>query len=197
MIGCTTTLKVVTQPEQTSVYVIAKESGEKRKIGLTPIEKKSDELKEIFAGVGKPGELVALVFEKEEYITRELWMPLSSSGIIASDIQVQMKKNDKSIAEMKTAKEILDKMFLAQRFARTKQFERALIEIEKVIETFPNFGRALSMKGSIFYAKGDFKESLVWYEKAITIDSELRDAVEMAANVRKKLRLPASALPKK
>ncbi len=194
--GCSTALKVATQPEQASVFLIANETGEKRKLGVTPFELKNEELKEAFSGAGAPGDFVSIVVEKDEYQTRNLWLPLSSAGVIASNIELQLKKDDKKVVELKTAKEVLDKMFLAQRFARTNQFERALTEIDKVIESFPQLGRALSMKASILYAKGDFKDSLDWYEKALAADPELKDAVEMAALVRQRLRLPAGAAPK-
>ncbi|MCB9025292.1 MAG: hypothetical protein H6625_03170 [Bdellovibrionaceae bacterium] len=195
--GCSTQLKIITQPEKAEVYLIKTESGEKKKIGVTPIDKKDEELKELFGSFGNPGEFVTLVIEKEDYETRKIWLPLTASGVIASEINLQLKKDDKKAEELKTAKTILDKLFLAQSFARTKQFERALIEVDKVLENFPDFARALSMKASILYAKGDFKESLDNYEKAIDQDSELKDAIEMAANVRKRLRLPASVLPRK
>ncbi|MCB0389699.1 MAG: tetratricopeptide repeat protein [Bdellovibrionales bacterium] len=195
--GCSTQLKIITQPEKATVWVINAESGEKKKLGVTPIEKKNDEIKEAFDSFGKPGEFVTLSIEKEDYITRNIWLPLSASGLIESEINVRLKKDDKKIEELKSAKEILDKMFLAQSFARSKQFERALIEIDKVVENYPEFARALSMKASIYYAKGDFKESLEWFEKALEIEPALIHAVEMAASVRKRLRLPASLPAKK
>ncbi|MCB0421548.1 MAG: tetratricopeptide repeat protein, partial [Bdellovibrionales bacterium] len=83
-----------------------------------------------------------------------------------------------------------NQLFLAQKFARMKQFERALIAIDNVLVQHPTFDRALSMKGSIYFAKGEFKESLVWYEKAIDVNPELQGSVEMASKVRKRLNLP-------
>lgn len=196
--GCSTQLKVTTLPEKATVYILKPESGEKKKIGETPIDLKDKELKEMFGSFGKPGEFVSVIVEKPEFQTQNLWLPLGASGVIASEINLQLKKDDKKSEEIKTAKQILDKMFLAQNFARTKQFERALIEIDKILQNIPELARALTMKASIYYAMGDFKESLNWYEKAINVEPELTSAVDMAANVRKRLNLPAiTRLPAK
>lgn len=193
--GCTTSFKISSDPEKAAVFFVDQESGEKKKLGETPIAKTDEDVSKMWGDVGHSGEFAELVFEKEGFATKRMWVPVSSAGSVTAEINVKLKEGKST--EFKTAKEIIDQLFLAQQYARTKQFERALIEIDKILSTYSDFERALSMKGSIHFAKGDFKESLTWFEKALQSNPDSKIALEMTANVRKKLRLPASTRPTK
>ncbi len=46
------------------------------------------------------------------------------------------------------------------------------------------------MKAAIHYAKGEFQESLKWYENALAVNPELKTAIDMAGKVRDTLRIP-------
>lgn len=181
---------VTTEPEEANVFVLNSQSGDKKKIGKSPIEMEEQALKKEVGTLGKAGEFVELIVEKEGFQKKSLWVPLSSSGSLRSQLKVTLKSNENQEKELETAKNILDQLFLAQKFARLKEFERALIEIDKILGQHPQFARALSMKGSIYFAKRDFKSSLEWYDKAIEVDPEFGHAVEMSAKVRKQLKLP-------
>ncbi|MEZ4873670.1 MAG: tetratricopeptide repeat protein [Bdellovibrionales bacterium] len=197
-VACSTSLKVVSEPEKAVVYVKDNETNEKRKIGETPIDKRDDEVKEFLEDLGTSGEFVTLVFEKEGFSSKEVYVPISPSGSISTEISVKL--NNGKQQEVETAQQIIDSIFLAQSYARAKEFERALIEIDKVLVGFPKFDRALSMKASIYYAKGDFKQSLEWYDKAIDANPKLTQAINMSAKIRKQLKLPArepASLPAK
>ena len=188
--GSAPVFTVVSEPEAATVYVMDAQSGDKKKIGETPIEKEEDALKKEVGTLGKGGEFVELIVEKEGFQSKKMLLPLSSSGSLRSSLKVTLKSDEAGEKKLDTVKNILDQLFLAQKFARLKQFERALIEIDKVLDEYPEFARALSMKGSIYFASGDFKSSMEWYDKAIEVDPEFTHAVEMSAKVRKQLKLP-------
>lgn len=192
LVGCGSApvFTVVSEPEAATVYVLDAQSGDKKKIGETPIEKEEDALKKEVGTLGKGGEFVELIVEKEGFESKKMLLPLSSSGSLRSSLKVTLKTNEQAEKKLDTVKNILDQLFLAQKFARLKQFERALIEIDKVLSEYPKFARALSMKGSIYFASGEFKSSMEWYDKAIEVDPEFNHAVEMSAKVRKQLKLP-------
>lgn len=197
--ACSSSLKISSQPEKVSVFVKNEESGEKTKLGETPLLKKDQELKDLIADIGMPGKFVRLSFEKEGFQSKDFWVQLSPAGNISTEMNIQLKRvEEKSNKEqLETAQEIVKKLFLAQKLARAKDFERALIEIDKVLEGYPEFSRALSMKASIYYARGDFKESLDWFEKSIDVDPELDHSIKMASMIRKQLKLPAVERPPK
>lgn len=193
--GCGSQVKLTSQPEGAQIYLLNQESGEKKKLGETPFTKTSKELTAELGPLGDSSGFASVLFEKEGFESKLLWIPITAAGSIGVEVQVLLKESVQTKVDdenLKTAEGILKKIFLAQQFARTQQFERAFIEIDRVLERFPEFSRALSMKAAIHFAKGELKESLEWYEKALEKDPELSQAVEMAAKIRQGLRLPAS-----
>lgn len=196
--GCATnTFTVQSTPEKADVFLVNPETGERQNIGKTPLVKKGPEIVEVLGEGTQPGRFLSIEIEKEGFQTKKLFVPSTASGNLGTEIKVTLKSDEKKKIELKSAQEILTQLYLAQRFARKKEFERALIAVDKLLDKYPEFDRGLSMKATIYYAKGEFKESLKWYEKAIEINPEIDTAVQMAAKVRKRLRLPAKAVVRK
>ncbi len=197
VIGCASSFKVTSQPEEAEIFLVDSETGETKRIGSTPLQKKSTELREELGDIGTPGGFVQLRIQKEGYETQDLWIPVSAGGALGTEINLSLRAVDpeQTAEEIKKASEILERIFLAQQFARTQQFERAFIEIDKVLEAFPDLARAQSMKAAIYFARGDLNESLDWYERAIASDPQFTQAIEMAARVRQALNLPPGAQP--
>ena len=192
--GCQTTFKVLTEPDQADVFII--QDNVEKPLGKTPLVKNNKELEELLKGQNAPGGLVNVVVKKDGFQTRNIWVPVNGGGALDSQLNIKLESGIDTKVELKTAQDILNKLFLSQQFARSQQLERALIEIDKVLEQFPEFDRAMTMKAAIYYAKGDFQESLKWYESALAINPELKSAVEMAAKVRKTLKLPTRLPPR-
>lgn len=182
--------KLTSEPDNAEVYLLVGDDREKKSIGQTPIIKSKKEIEELIDGDLNAGSTLNLVFEKDGYQTKELWVPSSAGGNLGIDIQVSMLEGTSSLQETKVADQIIDRLFLAQNFARTQQFERALVELDQLLKKFPTFSRAFSMKGAILYANSNLKESLESYEKALDLNPELKSALEMSAKIRKQLKLP-------
>lgn len=185
-----TPFKVVSEPDQAQVFIVSGEPKEEKPIGLTPLIKTDKDLAEYLKGQNSPGGLVNLVIRKDGYKTKDIWVPINAGGNLGTQLVLKLDETRSSQDEMKTAQELLERLFLSQQFAKTSQLERALIEIDKVLAVYPKFDRALSMKAAIHYAKGEFEESLKWYESALAINPELKTAIDMAGKVRETLRLP-------
>jgi len=158
---------------------------------MTPLTKEKKELVEQLGEQAQAGALINVVVKKDGYRSKEIWLPTSASGHIPTALNLTLETSTSKSEEMRTAGDIMDKVFLAQQFANTKQLERALIEIDKVLESFPKFDRAMTMKAAILFAQKNMKESLKWYESALDVNPELKSAVEMSGRIRKSLRLPS------
>lgn len=184
-------LKVVSEPSQAEVYFVDQETKEEKRLGVTPLTKSDKDLAEQLEGQNEPGSLINLVVKKDGYRSKSIWLPTSAGGHLPASLSLKLESSTSSSDEMATASEILDKVFLAQQYAKTKQFERALIEIDKVLESFPKFDRAMTMKAAILYAQNNMKESLQWYENALAVNPELKSAIEMSGKIRKELKLPS------
>lgn len=189
--GCgTTQFKVVTEPELADVYIINPETKEEKNLGQTPLLKTDKDLEEHLKGQNYPGGLVNIIVKKDGFKDKDIWVPINAGGNLGTQLVLKLDPTVSSADELKTAQDLLQKLFLSQQFARTSQLERALIEIDKILEVFPKFDRALSMKAAIHYAKGEFEESLKWYESALAVNPELKTAIDMAGKVRDTLRIP-------
>lgn len=186
----TAPFKVSSEPDQAKVYLVDSETKEKKELGLTPVLKTAKEIKELMGGNISAGQTLNIYIEKDGYQDKEIWLPASAGGNLGTQINVTLQEGLSSSEKMKTAGDIVDKLFLSQKYAKSQQFERALIEIDKVLETFPEFDRALTMKAAILYGQGSFKESLKWYENALEINPELQHAIDMSAKIRKTLKMP-------
>ncbi len=183
--------KVISVPDQADVFIVDSKTSEEKLIGKTPLLKKRKELKEILKDQAAPGALVNVIIKKDGYKTKDILLPLNAGGSLGTALNLTLTEGRSSTDEMKTAQQIVEQLFLAQQFARTNQLERAAIEIEKILVKFPKFDRAMTMKAAILYAQGEFKESLKWYENAVDVNPELKNAVKMAGKIRQTLKIPA------
>lgn len=184
--GCSTAMITVTStPPQADVFYQAPGGKEKTVIGKTPISMPVAEFKKLVGDAATSGQYFPLTVEKQGFGTETLQIPASKWGTLITSIDVKLKEGDKQKQqEEKTAKAIIEHLFLAQRYALTQQFERANIELDKILVDFPTFARALSMRASIYYAQKNFVESLKWYEEALKADPNMDDAVKMTAKIR-------------
>lgn len=182
--------KITSEPDNVEVFLVSKEDNEKKSLGQTPIIKTKKEMSELLDKEMASGGMIQLHFEKDGYNEKDFWIPSTAGGNLGINVEVKMEEGVSSFEYAKSADQIIDKLFLAQNLARTQQFERALIEIDKLIEKFPKLTRALSMKGAILYASSSFRESLEAYEKALDLNPELKTALEMSSKIRKQLKMP-------
>ena len=130
--------KITSEPDNVEVFLVSKEDGEKKSLGQTPIIKKKSELSEIMDKEIASGGVIQLHFEKDGYVEKDLWIPSSAGGNLGINVDVTLDKGTSSKEYASTADQIIEKLFLAQNLARTQQFERAVIEIDKLLEKFPN-----------------------------------------------------------
>jgi tetratricopeptide (TPR) repeat protein len=142
------------------------------------------EFKQII-GPGVPsGQYLPITIEKPGFDSETVAIPASRFGTLITDVNIKLKAGTKREHEQNTAKMIIDRLFLAQKYALTQQFERAQAELDRILEDFPTFARAMSMRASIYYAQKNFPESLKWYELALKADPQMEDAVKVSAKIR-------------
>jgi tetratricopeptide (TPR) repeat protein len=180
--ACTTFFEVKSEPLQADVFVL-NEKNEKKPLGKTPLQMPDSEVKKVLGEGVSAGELFTVVVEKDGFIPQTFNIPATRFGTMVTSLNVKLKEGE-APQEVRIAKEILDHMFLAQKLALAQQFERAQIELDKIITPFPKFSRALSMRASVYYAQKNYPESMKWYEEALKYDPQMEEAVKMLAKVR-------------
>lgn len=191
--GCSTLFKVTSEPPEAEVFVVTGEKKEKKLLGKTPLEMPVEELTKSLNGEIKPGEFFTVEVSKSGFLPQSFQLPANRFGTSVTQLTVNFTKGE-SDKEMKTAQDILNRLFLAQKLAVNKQYERALIELDRILTQFPTFPRALSMKGTIYMAQQNYPESLKWYEEALKNDPQMDETIKLATKVRELMgqRMPAT-----
>lgn len=174
---------VKSDPPQADVFIVDVKSGEKKNIGKTPLELPADDVKKTVQNAPAPGEFYTVVIEKTGFETQSLSVPAGQFTTVLTALDVKLKEGPTK-KELTVAKEILDHLFLAQKLAMAGQFERAHIELDKIITPYPDFTKALTMRASIYYVQKNYAESLKWYEEALKVDPANDDAVKMIAKIK-------------
>lgn len=191
--SCASTKFIVkSDPLAADVFILDGKAQERKPLGKTPLEMPVEELMKVISPEATAGEFYTIVVEKQGFETQSFSVPTSKFTTRITSLDVKMKEGQTQ-KEIRFAKEIIDHLFLAQKFANTGQFERAHIELDKVIGPVPTFARALSMRASVYFAQKNYAESLKWYEEALKNDPDMEEAVKMTAKVRSLLGLPAAS----
>ena len=180
--GSAPVFNVKSDPLQADVFYVPKDAGEKKPLGKTPLSMPVDELKSKMKDINS-GEFFTLSIEKVGYVSQTFVIPATQFGSSILELDVKMKQGQIG-EEKKKAKEILDGIFLAQKFALSQQFERAQIELDKVLTQFPDFSNAMSMRGAILFAQKKYDESANWYEKALKADPKMEEAIKILAKIK-------------
>ena len=191
--GCSSVFTVKSDPLGADVFFQDPKTGEKKPLGKTPLEMPKSELRKTVGNGIDAGNFFTVIVEKPGYLPSSFSIPATGFGTMATILDVKLKEGS-APKEARIAKDLLDRLFLAQKYALSAQFERAQIEIDKILAEFPSFPRALSMRASIYFAQKNFEESVKWYDKALEADPQLEDAMRMSARARAMAggRLPAS-----
>ncbi len=181
--GCASVFSVKSDPLQSDVFYIDPKSGEKKTLGKTPLELPTAELRKVAGNDVFAGEFFTIQIEKQGFTPERFQIPSTRFGTLVTALDAKLKTGN-GPKEERLAKNILNHIFLAQKMANTGQFERAQIELDKVLSESPDFARALSMRGSIYFVQKNYAEALKGYEEALKADPQMEDAVKMAAKVR-------------
>jgi len=180
LVACSSKLKIQSEPSDIEVFVSQQNSAQKKSLGKTPIEITYSDLSEKISGTQNSGEFVYMSFESKDFDIEKVLLPSKPFGLTSTQIFVKLTP----LKDVSQARDILQKLHNAQKFAQAGQFDRALVDIDKVLEVDPNFIRALSLKGSVYYLQKNYDEALKWFEKALALDGSFEEAVKMIAKIK-------------
>ncbi len=181
--GCSSKLIVRSDPTDAEVFTRSPGAQEKNPIGKTPLEISTSDLERQTKISSSSGDYFELIVEKPNFQTDRILVPASRLGSMKTVISAKLIPGAK---EGSIASALVQNLFNAQTFLSHGEYERALIEVDKAIALDPNFARAYSMKGSIYFLQHNYAESLTWYEKALQKDPQIEDAIKMISFIKKK-----------
>jgi tetratricopeptide (TPR) repeat protein len=181
--ACSSNFSVVSTPSQVDVFYENTKTGERKSLGQTPLEIPMSQISDLLQSEEeKLGAYFPIIFEKNGFVTQRLAVPKAEFGTFVTSLDVKLKEGDGD-AETKRADKILDAFFLAQKLTLNNEFQRAQVEIDKILALAPDFAKAYSMRASIYFMQKNYPESLKWYEAAVKSDPKMDSAVQMIATI--------------
>lgn len=182
--GCAAKYVVKSDPEGVAVYYQAARSDNRIKLGDTPFELTEEQFTKTVSIDPHSVEYFELVFERQGFRPERLLVPGARFGAMSTTVSVAMKPsaNDGNIA-----RDLLQMIMNAQKFANEGDFQRAHSEVDRALQVDAKFARAASMKGAIYFMEKNYGDSLKWYESALQIDSQQQDVVKMISHLRRRL----------
>lgn len=184
--GCAAKYIIKSTPEGSTVYFQPARSESKTRLGETPFEISEEKLGKTVNIDPHSVEYFELVFEKTGYRSERLLVPGARFGAMQTTIAVDMKE---SANDGNVARDLIQMIMNAQKFANSGDFLRAHAEVDKALKADDKFARAASMKGAIYFMEKNYNESLKWYEASLNLDSQQQDVVKMISHLRRRLNM--------
>lgn len=173
----------MTEPPGVEVALRIRGAEKFEPLGQTPLEITTKQIEDKVRMSVNSGELVELQFNKKGYRTEYLVLPPSRMVTVQTDLKVKMIEGAR---EGEIADTLLTLVDNSQKFAQNRDFDRALIEIDKAISMNANFIKAYNLKGTFYYLKNDLANSLLNFEKALSLDPKNQEALKMINFLKKK-----------
>lgn len=182
--SCNTQYIIKSDPPDSEVYLIDNLTKDRKLVGKTPLIMPSERFKESFGHTLSNGEFMEFAILKDSF--EEAYFLSPPPSFASGPIQVNAKLKQKNIDDA-SANQILNLFFNAQKFTSLSEFDRAHIEIDKILKMAPHMARAYAMHGAIYYVEKKWTESLAQYEQSLKYDPQMDDAIKMIAELKKKI----------
>jgi tetratricopeptide (TPR) repeat protein len=183
LFGCSTAVVVVkSDPSDAEVSTREPRSGARKTLGKTPLRLDSETLFNLPSSLScSDGTFAEFIINKDGYEPAHYFIPTEALARKEVDLDVKLFPGSQ---EDGVARNLLEALFSAQRFAELGEFEHAHAEVDKALALSPGFPRAFTMRGSIFYLQKKYNESLKAYEQALVLDPKMEEAMRMIAQIR-------------
>jgi tetratricopeptide (TPR) repeat protein len=179
--GCTSNIIIRSDPSDATVYARLPGTQDTKSIGKTPLTMNIKTLEKELRISPATGDFVEFIFEKDGYQTETLLVPPTRMVTAETTLGVKLKSGPSQGQIVDSLLQYIDN---AQKFTQNKEFERALIEIDRALQINSSFVRAITLKGSIYFLTAKYDQALVWFEKALLVDPKNQDSLKMISHIR-------------
>lgn len=161
--GCASSSYFITSnPSGANVYYVDPASQKKFLMGTTPVQYSKSSI---------PNDAPFMMsFEKEGYVVDQV--PVANSDDSKTVINVKLKPEAMGNKEDKELQRIVAQLFSAQNLIFRKQYQAAIIELDKVLAERPSLAHAYVMKGTAYYLLKEIPSATDSWKKAMRIDPE-------------------------
>lgn len=183
LLACSSKLIFKSDPPEASVFARAPGTSEKFSLGRTPLKMNVKDFEKQTKVSPASGDFIEILFEKDGFRTETLLIPPTRLVTTETVIGIKMRSGPN---ESQIADKLLQYIDNAQKFTQNKEFERALIELDRALELSPKFVKALISKAHIFFLRGQYQDALSFYEKALLYEPRDEDSIRMISFIREK-----------
>lgn len=159
--GCSSQYIITSSPAGANIYYFDSATEKRFLIGTTPLSYSKSSL---------PGEKPFLVIvEKDGFASQEV--PIAPTDDSRSQIFVTLKVDPSKMKKDDTdLNKYISQLFKAQQYIYKRQYQSALVEIEKVLKEKPELAQALIMKGTSYYLLDELPTAIAAWKSALQID---------------------------
>ncbi len=181
--ACASKLTLQTEPSDADVSISVAGKAEKAKAGKTPIELTEAQLQQMLQVAPDKAALLEITIEKKDFETRTILFPSNRWGELSKTIKLQLTPRTEA---SDTVRIMLRHLFNGKKFAESRQYEQAHIELDKAMALDSKLAQAMSMKAGVFYLQNNFAEAEAWYKKALETEPSFSEAVQMLEKLKNK-----------
>jgi tetratricopeptide (TPR) repeat protein len=176
-------LKVVSQPPDAEVSLLAGNSSQPKILGKTPYE--SDVSDIVKSAQGAP---LVIQVRKTGYLTSSFLVPNLGGKLV-----VDAKLDRNPYYSFEDVNKIVRLSFLAERQILQKQYDDALKTSERLLELNENAAIVYQIRGVVKFFRGDLNGSRVDLMRCLELEADNAEVKNLLAGVEEKLGLSKSA----
>lgn len=177
--GCATKITFKTSPPGAEVMV--SKGDNLTSLGKSPLTVKESDISQKLGVNLKELSYYRVKATLDGENSESVIVPVGLWGSTNTTIVIPMKNENKVANPDKVIRHVVN----AQKFAENKQLLRSHDELDQALKLAPNFSYAMSMKGALYFADKDYKQSREWYTKALDKDPGNAEALVMLKELEK------------
>lgn len=181
--GCSSKLILQSEPSDAEISIAVAGKAEKAKAGKTPLELTETQLQTMLQVSPDKAALLEITIEKKDFETKTILFPSNRWGEMSKTVKLRLEPRTEA---SDTVRLMLRHLFNGKKFAESRQFEQAHIELDKAIALDSKLAQAMTMKAGVYYLQGNFVEAETWYKKTLEVDPTFSEAVQMLEKLRGK-----------
>lgn len=178
--GCSTGIMMVdSTPPDSEIFVRSRSSENFQLIGKTPYKLSTGELKDKFNVEGA----FALQTRHEGYEPQMVFVsevpPNAEMNLFLNLKTLDQKALSEGSGNPEVLNKTLDQLFESQRLVKVGRYDDALIRLDQLAKENPNIAAIYEMQGGVFYIQKNYTKALDSYQKALRLNPENLELVNM------------------
>lgn len=169
-LGCSSQriLSVDSKQKEVNVFVLDKKTSNYVSLGVTPLQKNTEEIQEY-----GQGDYVSLRLVKEGHVSENYVINIDSSdriSVFGNLEEIADWTSPASEGSSTVANKLVSSVQLVNSAIKKGEFEKALADVNRLITQFPKASILHDLKGTIHYLNGRLDRSIASYQESLKIN---------------------------